>query len=374
MRVLFSASPGIGHNFPLITTAWAVRAAGHDVLWTTYGNHQAVADAGLPVIDTAPGTDAGSVFRGFIQRNPSFAGVMTNTRDQGRLDVVGKMFGEVSEISVDGTVAAARWWRPDVIVHSPLDGAGPIAAAALDVPSVHHSFSPSSASGGREMSKAVADALVDSYARHGTASTADAARIDLAPARILEDAEPGWQFRYVPFNGGGVLPEWISAEPPRPRVLVTLGSVVPQWSGGSTLGKLITAAADVDAEFLLALGDASAGELPANVHAVPWIPLTAVLPSCAAAVHHGGAGTTFSVLDAGVPQLVLPHGADQHLNAELVSRLGVGTEADAEDVTVQRLRSLLSDTATRAAAESFAAELRALPTPSAIPERLATLV
>ena len=75
----------------------------------------------------------------------------------------------------------------------------------------------------------------------------------------------------------------------------------------------------LDAEFVLALGDAdpsSLGELPDNVRAAGWVPLSALLPTCAALVHHGGAGSTLTAIDAGVTQLVLPHGADQYMNAD----------------------------------------------------------
>ncbi len=43
-------------------------------------------------------------------------------------------------------------------------------------------------------------------------------------------------------------------------------------------------------------------------------------------IHHGGAGTTASVLHAGVPQIVIPHIADQFFFASEVERLGVGVE------------------------------------------------
>jgi UDP:flavonoid glycosyltransferase YjiC (YdhE family) len=43
-------------------------------------------------------------------------------------------------------------------------------------------------------------------------------------------------------------------------------------------------------------------------------------------IHHGGAGTTASVLHAGVPQIVIPHIGDQWFFASEVRRLGVGLE------------------------------------------------
>jgi len=43
-------------------------------------------------------------------------------------------------------------------------------------------------------------------------------------------------------------------------------------------------------------------------------------------IHHGGAGTTASVLHAGKPHLIIPHMGDQYFFAREVERLGVGRE------------------------------------------------
>ncbi|WP_269527079.1 glycosyltransferase [Coraliomargarita parva] len=43
-------------------------------------------------------------------------------------------------------------------------------------------------------------------------------------------------------------------------------------------------------------------------------------------IHHGGAGTTASVLHAGIPQIIIPHIGDQWFFAGEVKRLGVGLE------------------------------------------------
>ena len=43
-------------------------------------------------------------------------------------------------------------------------------------------------------------------------------------------------------------------------------------------------------------------------------------------IHHGGAGTTASVLHAGLPHIVIPHIGDQWFFAGEVRRLGVGLE------------------------------------------------
>lgn len=55
----------------------------------------------------------------------------------------------------------------------------------------------------------------------------------------------------------------------------------------------------------------------------PYVPLSHVLPRCAAMVHHGGIGTCAQGLAAGVPQLTMPLGFDQPDNTTRLWRLGV---------------------------------------------------
>jgi UDP:flavonoid glycosyltransferase YjiC (YdhE family) len=65
--------------------------------------------------------------------------------------------------------------------------------------------------------------------------------------------------------------------------------------------------------------------LPAGVRHFTYVPFSQVFPRAAAAVHHGGVGTTAQALAAGVPQLIMPLSHDQPDNAARVRRLGVGS-------------------------------------------------
>jgi UDP:flavonoid glycosyltransferase YjiC (YdhE family) len=68
-----------------------------------------------------------------------------------------------------------------------------------------------------------------------------------------------------------------------------------------------------------------------------------IFPRVAAAVHHGGAGTTTAAARAGVPQILLPHILDQYYWAHRVEVLGLGPPAlPIERVTVERLRDRMS--------------------------------
>jgi vancomycin aglycone glucosyltransferase len=64
-----------------------------------------------------------------------------------------------------------------------------------------------------------------------------------------------------------------------------------------------------------------------DVLTVGNVPHSLILPRVAAAVHHGGAGTTTAAARAGVPQVLLPHILDQYYWAHRVEVLGLGPRA-----------------------------------------------
>ncbi|HJP78415.1 MAG TPA: nucleotide disphospho-sugar-binding domain-containing protein [Pseudonocardiaceae bacterium] len=359
---MITTSPGIGHIFPLLPTAWALRAAGHEVLFATPANADRVANAGLPVVDPAPGFDFRTLFMGFLADHPDM--------QRGGLELVSKLFAAVSAPSVDEVVRLATDWRPDLMIRGPLEGAGGVAASVLGVPSVVHGIGPGQVVG---LSNGVANALAQAYERYGAEITTDAPFVDVSPPSLRAPGATGIPMRYVPFNGGGVLDTWLTTPRTRPRVTVTLGTVVPGTAGIGLLERMSGAAAHVDAEFVFALGGADAtglGELPANVRVVGWVPLSALLAVSDAAIHHGGAGTTMTALAAGVPQLVLPQGADQFMNADAVARVGSGEVVRAEDLDVSRLTDLLDDTVKRTAAAKLVDELAGQPSPAEVVPQL----
>lgn len=77
-------------------------------------------------------------------------------------------------------------------------------------------------------------------------------------------------------------------------------------------------------------------------------------------IHHGGAGTTASVLHAGIPQVVIPHIGDQWFFASEVKRLGVGLEIKRkrwpEDLP-KAVRSIEKSKKMQVRAEKIAAQL-----------------
>ncbi|MEJ2456856.1 MAG: glycosyltransferase [Novosphingobium sp.] len=89
-----------------------------------------------------------------------------------------------------------------------------------------------------------------------------------------------------------------------------------------------------------------------------YAPHSAVFPSAAAIVHHGGIGTTGQALRAGRPQIVVPHFGDQFDNAARLEAAGIGVtirrerfKADQTLNVVSRVLTLpaIADAASRAA-------------------------
>jgi MGT family glycosyltransferase len=82
--------------------------------------------------------------------------------------------------------------------------------------------------------------------------------------------------------------------------------------------------------------------LPPGTPVRSLIAFNAVLPYLAAAIHHGGAGTTHALVTEAVPQIVVPHAADQGYQAQGVVRSGIGFYLAAKDVTIDRLEGALA--------------------------------
>ncbi|MFE5678942.1 nucleotide disphospho-sugar-binding domain-containing protein [Streptomyces erythrochromogenes] len=372
MRVLFVNSPGLGHIFPSVPLAHALTAAGHDVLFAQGGDVGAVAAAGVNVVDVTPGLDYATVFR------PEEIDFSVDGGDE----FVAALFARVSGVTVDRLLEVARGWSPDLVVHSPLQGAGPLVAGALGVPAVSVVTGP--ADSAPLIAGLMRDHMKEHYVRHDVAPVpAPGLRLNSIPPSLLEllpervRAQDDVPLRYVPFNGNGELPGWLLEPPRRPRIAVTLGSIAGLWGGLAVLAPLVAAAAGTDAEFVVTLGGGDPsllGELPPNVRTVDWLALGPLLRTCHGLIHHGGSGTSAVAMAMGVPQCVMPLSPDQKDNERAVVERGIAIGASAGAVGTAEFRALLEDEGMRAAAAEVRDEAAAMPSPAALVGRLESLV
>jgi UDP:flavonoid glycosyltransferase YjiC (YdhE family) len=367
MRVLVVAAPLIGHVFPLVPLARAIKAAGDEVLVATGGDGVRVADSGLPVEDVAPRFSMGPIAGRVMLRHPIVARAeMAGTAGTRG---VALLFGAVNNRVVDGVVAVAERWRPDLVIYEPLAVAGAVSAARLGVPGVLHE---NSLFDGPALIEATDAKLTR---RHGVGTLpAPAATVSIAPPSVLP-GRTGWPMRPVPYGGDGRLPDDLR-EPPsvRPRIAVTRSTVAGP-GGNRLMSAVVAAAGAVDAEFVLVRPDrkVDVSRLPGNVRTADWVPIPELLATCAGIVHHGGAGTSLAALHAGVPQLVVNGPGDRRHNAAVIAARGAGLASDERDLTAALLTRLVTDEALAANAAEVRSEIAAMPDPEHVAASLKRL-
>jgi len=119
------------------------------------------------------------------------------------------------------------------------------------------------------------------------------------------------------------LESFLDAGPP--PVYLGFGSM-PDRDPRATTRLLLDAVAHAGCRAVISRGWAELGGLPLPDDVIEIGPVShaTLFPRVAAVVHHGGAGTTTTAARAGVPQIVVPHLADQYYWAARVERLGLG--------------------------------------------------
>ena len=130
---------------------------------------------------------------------------------------------------------------------------------------------------------------------------------------MLEDAGPDAGWRPPGVDDG------------RPLVVVSLGTT--PMDEGPVLQRLLTALGDVPARVVATLGahlDPDDLTVPSNVRLSGYVRHAAILPWASAVVSHGGLGTVLAALAHGLPQVCVPLGREQPLNAAAVERVEAG--------------------------------------------------
>jgi UDP:flavonoid glycosyltransferase YjiC (YdhE family) len=289
---------------------------------------------------------------------------------------VPRLFAEVAVPDmIDDVVAIGRELEPDVVVFETYALAGPLAAEVLGVPGVHHLISPMLP---HEV-MALADDAVSPVWRSFDCSTPGygglyrGITIEINPPSLEEQSVPAGEtvaMRAVPLPVTGPTP----SDPP--CVYLTLGTMFGFNSevfrtalaglAGEGVEVVVTVGADND--------PAALQPVPANARVERYIPQAELLPRCSAVVHHGGSGTMYGSLTHGVPQVVLPQGADNFVNGELLAGCGAGLSIEPHQLTPEAVgdavHSVLTDPSFRRAARRLADELAGLPEPAAVAREL----
>lgn len=118
--------------------------------------------------------------------------------------------------------------------------------------------------------------------------------------------------------------------------------------------------------------------LPKGSRLLNFVPFDHVLPRVKLMYHHGGMGTTHAAVIHGIPQIVVPHAADQRGQARRVAQAKVGLNLTAHDVRhgmlLEATRAIRKDESVRATARQLADEMAAQGGAVAAAEALAELI
>jgi UDP:flavonoid glycosyltransferase YjiC (YdhE family) len=405
VRVLFTPMAWNTHYFQMVGTAWAFRAAGHDVRVA----------AQPPVLDAIRGSGITAVSVGGDYDMVAGVADLARARDElarsanvegpGRFppDVLRKLLEmrmiphiEAAEDMTEDLVAFAHAWRPDLVISDPLVYAAPPAAAVAGAPLVRHLWGPDMTrkialpgTGPTEPDDPRAEwprELIDLYARYGAKASDDVAvrTLDTCPASLQLPGVPNRvPLRHTSYNGTAVAPSWVLETGGRPRVCVTWGAISTTLLGPDAfvVPRILEALRGLDVEVIVAIRSADrdrVGPVPDEVRVVESMPLDLFLPTCQAVVHQSGAGTTLAAAFAGVPQVTIPQVADQHLVSERLAETGAGVGLDSAAADVEGIRAatsrILFEAGLRTAARRLQDEMLAQPAPAEIVPMLEELV
>jgi UDP:flavonoid glycosyltransferase YjiC (YdhE family) len=375
-RVLFSCVGGHGHFVPLVPLARAFADGGHDVVFVSAESTRAAAEAAGFSFHAAGIEPAERLARSGSRRDE----ITALPPDERRAFIFPLLFAEIdAPMKIDELRSVVTTWAPDVVVHDSCDLAAPVVAAERQLPSVNHSFGrmvpPAIVAGAESVTEPLwraAGLTPEPYSGmfRGT-------YVDIAPPSFQSEHVPDG-VRVLPMRSasldappGETAPDWLLDLPERPTVYVTLGTV---HNDLSVFRLLLDAFATVDCNVVATIGrnndPAELEPLPDNARVERYVPQALVLPHASVVVSHGGSGSTLAALAYGLPILFVPQAADQFENAAHVQALGAGLRLVHDELTVQSARaaleSLLGDPSHREQAEKVAAEIEAMPDPSAV--------
>jgi UDP:flavonoid glycosyltransferase YjiC (YdhE family) len=384
MRVLLISTPVTTHLSPMFPMAWALKAAGHEVLVAGQPDVESASHgAGLSTWTAGGPFYVREQMAGHLvgARRPIELGIYRDI--DGNWDAVNRVWIDNARYMVRHYLTLARDWRPQLILADPVEFSSRIIGGLLGIPVVVHRWGLDLLGGPAEQLARQALFLTMTDLRLASLPEASLILDPCPPSLQVQEAAPGESIRYVLSNGAAALPAWALRPADRPRVCLTFGHLTASLNGVSLFRRLMAAFGDIsDIEFILTLerdyADAL-GAVPECVRIVDPVPLDLFLRTCDAIVHHGGAGTFLSACALGVPQLVLPGFADSFAVGEQIAQSGAGISV-ARVVGQNNPKTLrdsvlrvVQDPSFRQNAERVASEVAGLPTPADAVQKLEKL-
>ena len=383
MRVLVATLPLWGHIQPVLPLATALQRRGHELVWATGPDACArigrlgiaTAPAGLPEADFAAARAEGQRRTAHLppDERPNWLAPWLFGAAR-----AGPMRRDLIPIVED--------WEPDLVVHDQAEYAAAIVASAAGIIHVTHGFGDVLP---KQRVGRTGDDVADLWREAGLTPSPyggsyDHLYLDLYPPSLAitprEHIRDLQRIRPVPplASTPQPLPADLRQLSGRPLVYATFGTV---FNEARLLGNVVDAISSLPISVVATVGlnndPAMFGDQPAHVHVAQFVPQDDLLPHCAAVVSHGGSGTFLASLARGLPQVLLPQGADQFLNADAGERAGVAIVLRPHEQEPRRVREALAaaleDRVLRDRAGVLAAEIAQMPSADEVVDRLALM-
>jgi UDP:flavonoid glycosyltransferase YjiC (YdhE family) len=373
VRVLLASTDGAGHFGPLRPFIEALAARGDELLIVIPPKLEATVSAlGHPFVvgGEPPADELAALWERFAAVSGPEAAELGNR----------ELFGHLWTAALLPTAErVCAEWVPELVLHEAAEYASAIAAERCGVPHAQVAISLA------EVEAGSLDLAAPALATHGE-QIAERVRASPYLTRFPASLDPS----PYPATRRFREPARAARSSDASLVYVTFGSVAGGLPGVAAVYRTaLDAVAGLDAPVLLTVGRdfdvEQLGPLPDNTRVEAWVPQAEVLAEAALVVAHGGSGTTFGTLAAGVPLVIVPLFADQLANAERVAAAGAGVVVEPDRGAARgmgtlgpehapRLRAaietVLGDDSYAQAARRVADEMRDLP---AIDDVLATL-
>ncbi len=403
LRIVVAAYADKAYFFSMVPTAWALRAAGHEVRIVTQPSMtEAAAETGLTVVPVGGDHTLAEVLA--HARDQQGESIFDLAEERPEMLVPEKLHHAyeeyvtwwwklVNEPMERDLVAFCREWRPDLVLWEPNTYSAAIAAEACGAAHGRFLWSVDLFARMRRLYLGAADAtpgpdplrswLEESAARYGVAFSEDLVLGQFSVHQIPEALRPRelektgthLSVRPVPYAGSAVLPSWARAGSERRRVLVDWGSWSRTAEGAAALVDVIDACAEIGAEAVV-LSPASRRDslpaLPEDVVVTDSGAAHMLMGSGSLIVHGGGFDVCCNAVVEGLPQLVVLN--TEQFDAAPLSRAlrerGAARVLAVEEVLTRGVDDLLAELLgsgeVRAAAGLVRDEALAVPAPDQV--------